>query len=352
MAYSYFSFTEPLNSGIDFYTADANDTIVVVSAEGLVQATATRIALGATAASGSADLSATTTKIILIAIDIQVSGATLTLATERQDGAIVINAISNLTANGTKLAYSASDISGSVSATTSGTKIIHIASNISASASASASMIKTSAAASAMSVESALAVIGAKVISISSTLSATSSMSLVGNISLATIRIQIFPNLTVSAKPIKFSTVTGVDTTTSRTLLILDGKPITDQNRQLEISTIPMFIENRNWAGNSSRYYKNQTSAVKKTFSLSWRFIPNFREKTVDQKHSRDFLRSISLDPDVHTLKIINQDSSGVTPYTETVYNVFVKDFSENLVRRDVPDNTYYFDCSIVLEEA
>jgi hypothetical protein len=197
------------------------------------------------------------------------------------------------------------------------------------------------------------ATISAKTIKYASaSLSGSVNLSTAGKISLATIRIVLLPNTNVSAKFVKFSSVSGVDTSSIRTLLLLDGKPLTNQNRTLNISSMPVFIENRNWAGNSSRYYKNQASADKKSFSINWSFIPNFREKTVDERHSRDYLRKLSLDPDVHELRIINQDSDGVTPYTETVYNVFIKDFSENLIRRDIVDNVYYFDCSIALEEA
>jgi hypothetical protein len=185
----------------------------------------------------------------------------------------------------------------------------------------------------------------------SANLSASVNLSTAGRIALATIKIVLLQNTNISAKFVKFSSVTGVDSTSIRTLLLLDGKPLTNQNRTLNISSMPVFIENRNWAGNSSRYYKNQTTADKKSFNINWTFIPNFRENTVDERHSRDYIRKISLDPDVHQLKIINQDSDGITPYTETVYNVFIKDFSENLIRRDMVDNVYYFDCSIALEE-
>jgi hypothetical protein len=57
------------------------------------------------------------------------------------------------------------------------------------------------------------------------------------------------------------------------------------------------------------------------------------------------------MDPDVHTLTIINQDENGVTPYTEENVMVFVSTFSENLIRRDLVDDVYYFDCSMTLEE-
>ena len=57
------------------------------------------------------------------------------------------------------------------------------------------------------------------------------------------------------------------------------------------------------------------------------------------------------MDADTHTLTIINQDENGLTPYTEETVSVFVSAFSENLIRRDLVDNVYYFDCSMTLEE-
>ena len=75
-------------------------------------------------------------------------------------------------------------------------------------------------------------------------------------------------------------------------------------------------------------------------------------EKTVDTRHGRDYIASVSEDPDVHVLKVINQDQNGLTPYTETSYNVFVRSYSETLIRRDLSDGVYYFDCSLTLEEA
>ena len=75
-------------------------------------------------------------------------------------------------------------------------------------------------------------------------------------------------------------------------------------------------------------------------------------DKTVDTRHGRDYIASISEDPDVHVLKVINQDQNGLTPYTETSYNVFVRSYSETLLRRDLADGVYYFDCNLTLEEA
>lgn len=151
--------------------------------------------------------------------------------------------------------------------------------------------------------------------------------------------------------PIKF-TPGLVDSSSIRTLLMIDDKPITNHNRNIDISLTPIFIENRNWNNKSRRYYKRSASSGKSTFSLSWNFLPNYREKTVDQRYARDYLLELAEDNDIHTLKIINQDEDGVTPYTETTYNVFIKSYSESLIRRDLIDGVYYFDCNLTLEEA
>lgn len=151
--------------------------------------------------------------------------------------------------------------------------------------------------------------------------------------------------------PITFNSL-RVDSGLIRTLLIIDNKPITDHGRLMDESLNFKYVENQNWNNKRFRYYKNQTNAGKKVFNISWKFLPNFREKTVDNKYSRNFLKQISEDSDIHVLKIINQDESGSNAYTETSYNVFVTNYSESLIRRDIVDGVYYFDCSMTLEEA
>ena len=151
--------------------------------------------------------------------------------------------------------------------------------------------------------------------------------------------------------PVRFSP-SFIDYSSIRTFLILDDKPLTNHNREFDVSIAPSFIENKNWHNKKNRYYKRASESGRKTFSLSWRFLPNFMEKTVDTRHGRDYIASVSEDPDVHVLKVINQDQNGLTPYTETSYNVFVRSYSETLIRRDLSDGVYYFDCSLTLEEA
>lgn len=351
MSGSYFSFSEPFNSGIDFYEADSSDVKIVSSGSVDLTVSAIRIAAAASTQSSSADMTVSATKIIHIQAVIEIDGAVLTLATERQDGQVVVSGDVSLTANATKFAYAASSISCSSSLSVDATRIKLGQTSLSIQSDTSVSVTKIAKGNINASASASLSSTALGIKYIASLLTGSVNLSTVGRISLATISIQVLSNNTISVKTVKFSSVSGVDTSSYRTLIIIDGKPITDQSRKLDVSSNPLFIENRNWAGDTSRYFKNSSSASKKTFTLNWDFIPNFREKTVDQKHSRDLLRKISLDPDVHTLKIVNQDSNGITPYTETVYNVLVKDFSENLIRRDIADSTYYFSCSLVLEE-
>jgi hypothetical protein len=84
---------------------------------------------------------------------------------------------------------------------------------------------------------------------------------------------------------------------------------------------------------------------------MSWSWLPNSINYTVDGNSGRDFIKKIAEDPRHHVLKIINMDETGTTPYSETSYNVLVKDYSETLIRRDIPNDVYFWDCSMSLEE-
>jgi hypothetical protein len=347
-----YSFSDPLNSGIDFYQADAADVAIDISISSLLTVSSYQIRFSNITIAANSNAVTNATKIAYASANLSVDGATVIVATERQDGSVIISGDVSLSTSITKIAYSSSSISANSNLSVSGTEILLAQVSIETTSNVQSSVYKIAFANAVIPVNSNTTVSATAIKYVSASLSGSVNLSTAGKISLATIRIVLLPNANVSAKFVKFSSVSGVDTSSIRTLLLLDGKPLTNQNRTLNISSMPVFIENRNWAGNSSRYYKNQASADKKSFSINWSFIPNFREKTVDERHSRDYLRKLSLDPDVHELRIINQDSDGVTPYTETVYNVFIKDFSENLIRRDIVDNVYYFDCSIALEEA
>ena len=209
--------------------------------------------------------------------------------------------------------------------------------------------------------------------------SISSGISILPNVSItsaalivnASSSISITPNVTVSISTVGFFAVISSNiSSSSKTLIssidilrtgliedsgdikpffILDGIPLTEHNRKTSIASQPNYTQNKNWANRSSVYFK--TSTNKKSFSLQWSFAPGKRENTVDLHASRDYIKQIALDPSSHILKIREMDTNGLTSHTETSYNVLVTDFNENLVRRDLNSNEYYWDFSLGLQE-
>jgi hypothetical protein len=121
----------------------------------------------------------------------------------------------------------------------------------------------------------------------------------------------------------------------------------------LQINASPIFIENKNWAGNISRYYKNSSNnaGAKRSYSLNWKYIPGKSQNTIDLREARNYLKDIASDSDAHILTIVNQDENGVTPYTEENVTVFITNYTENLLRRYLQDDVYLYECSMTLEE-
>ncbi|MGA1762719.1 MAG: hypothetical protein ACO397_05950 [Gammaproteobacteria bacterium] len=148
---------------------------------------------------------------------------------------------------------------------------------------------------------------------------------------------------------VKFSPLLIEDTQSIRPFITIDDVPISEHGRTFNESFIYAFIETKNWDSKINRYYKR--SNARRSFSLSWKFLPGEREATADLRFGRNKVKEISQDPDIHTLKIKNIDTDGLTPYSEDEYTVLVKSYSEKLLRRDEINNVYYWDCSLELEE-
>ena len=350
---SWYSFSDPLNSGIDFYQADSNDVAIFLSSSVDLTVSLTKVIPVQSNQSVSAETVTNAIKIAYAAADLSIDGATVTIATERQDGVIVISGEVTVTQVVTKIAYASVNMSVSADMSSIGTKIAKGIVDISSSADASASSSKFAYSLANLTSSTNTSTIATKIQFIGALLSGNVNLSIVGKIVLTTIKINILNNTNINADLIRFSNNITADSSLIRTLLLLDGKPLTNQTRSFDSSLTPIFIENTNWAGDSSRYYKNNAanSSGKRTFNINWSFIPNYSNKTVDNKESRNYIKSVAMDADTHTLTVISQNESGVTPYTEEQVTVFVSSFSENLIRRDLVDNVYYFDCSMTLEE-
>jgi hypothetical protein len=133
-------------------------------------------------------------------------------------------------------------------------------------------------------------------------------------------------------------------------LLLLDGIALTAQNRKFSDSLKTVFVEQKNWNNEKSRYYRRSNSG-KKSFKLSWEWLPSDREYTIDKREARNYIKNISMDPDVHTLTLLSYGDDPEDIFEETNYNIFITSYSEELIRRDLTTGTYFWQCSLDMEE-
>ena len=133
-------------------------------------------------------------------------------------------------------------------------------------------------------------------------------------------------------------------------LLVLDNRALTDQGRKFSDSVEQVFVEKKNWNNSKSRYYKRD-NAGKQTFKLSWDWLPSNRDSTIDKREARDYIKKLAMDPDIHTLKVVTYGADPEDIFAETAYNVFITSYSEDLVRRDLSSEEYFWNCSLELKE-
>ena len=363
MDIGFYSFGESFKSGLDFYTPDSSDVFIQISITSNAEASLTKITFASIAIVSTSDVQVNSHRIVFAQANIICDGATLTLGTRIKLADCQINIQSELSVSSQKISSAAASLSADSNILSSITKI-SIA-NIAIDNSSNIVVVSTKIAKALASITptSNVAVLGTLVKYASATISGNVNLSVVGDIVLITAKINnLFGNTQITVQAIRFSDTFSQlsdgnlilsDPTVIRTLLMLDGIPLTNQNRQFDISVTPIFVENINWQGDASRYYKNTSanSGGKRTFNLQWKFIPNYENKTVDLRASRNYINKKSKDADVHTLTILKQDETGTTPYTEENVDVLITNYSENLIRRDLVDDVYYFDCSMSLEE-
>ena len=351
MSYYNNNITGNLKSGIDFFGVSFPQIVISLSG----------------------DLSASTSVTALrpIAVSINITSNLLISGTEFQYERVDINAYSNVSVDGTRIALAVSGISISSSVNVSSLKTTLASAGMTSDTSVTTSAIGILKATSAVSGNLSTTVTSEAIrkvtVSIDPTLTASgaatevigAAISINGMLTTVSafkeinfLRVSInalVPSLLVNL--IRFKANGSIDTSNYQTLFVIDGSPLTNQGRTFSSDLSQVIVENKNWNNEKSRHYKRSGSAGRKTFTLAWTYLPNSRQDTVDRRHARDFLKGIANDPDVHTLKMINDDSDNTTPYTETQYQVFIKDYSETLLRRDLINGVYYWDCNMTLEE-
>jgi len=351
MSGNIYHITEDLKVGIDFFGIS--------------------VAQSALSLSGDLSTSVSATRIQTAAVSIALTSDLLISGTEYQYLSVNINANASVTTVSTKIAFTSSAPSFDLSTSPSSMKIAKAETSISSTASVSASAIEILKAESVTSGDLSTTVVGKAIKKAATSINASLTSSAIAteivkavvsiNGMLTTVSVGtefVFAQATINTSTlslfvnlIRFRANGSIDTSNYQTLFIIDDSPLTNQGRTFSSGLSQVVVENKNWNNKKSRYYKRSNSSGRKTFTLAWTYLPNSRQDTVDRRHARDFLKGVASDPDVHTLKMINDDSDDTTPYTETQYQVFIKDYSETLLRRDLINGVYYWDCNMTLEE-
>lgn len=130
--------------------------------------------------------------------------------------------------------------------------------------------------------------------------------------------------------------------TSLNNLISINGTAITEHNRKTiineEISGVSKDLLN----GNIKKYAQRN----KKSFNISFNFLPNSTDATIDGKAGRDFLKSISQTRGTITLSIKLNPNDSIKNYT-----CFVSSYSETLMRRDISNAWSFYDISLQLDE-
>lgn len=343
--------TENLKLGIDFFGISVAQTGIALSGDLSASASGTRIRSIAVSINLTSDLLISGTEYQYLSVNINANASVTTIGTKTGFTASAISIDSSANISSFEVALASAVMTSDTSITVSAIEILKVASTVSGDL--STTVVGQTIKKAATSINASLTASGVvtEIVKAAVSINGMITTVIVGKkINFATASISaLIPSLFVNM--IRFKANGSIDTSNYQTLFVIDGSPLTNQGRTFSSDQSQVIIENKNWNNQKSRYYKRSGSAGRKTFTLAWTFLPNSRQDTIDRRHARDFLKGIANDPDVHTLKMINDDSNNTTPYTETQYQVFIKDYSETLLRRDLINGVYYWDCNMTLEE-
>jgi len=125
-------------------------------------------------------------------------------------------------------------------------------------------------------------------------------------------------------------------------LLTINNTEITAHNRKLgideEISANDIDLA----SGHKRRFYTKN----KKRFNLTWSYLPNLANKTVDNRAARDFLFSIANISNYVSFSIELEPAGGFVNY-----DCYLESYNESLLRRDLTTGCIYYDVSMTLTE-
>lgn len=131
---------------------------------------------------------------------------------------------------------------------------------------------------------------------------------------------------------------------TITSFLSLNGQELTEQGRTISDSIVLNASDIELDEGMRKRYVKDS----KRKFSFKWEYLPSLQAHTIDNRKARDYIKNLALTTRTKILMLIKLDP--LKP-AESIY-VFVEDYSEDLIRRDITTGCDYYSVSLSVEEA
>jgi hypothetical protein len=131
---------------------------------------------------------------------------------------------------------------------------------------------------------------------------------------------------------------------TITSFLSLNGQELTEQGRTISDSIVLNASDIELDEGMRKRYVKDS----KRKFSLRWEYLPSLQAHTIDNRKARDYIKNLALTTRAKIPMLIKLDP--LKP-AESIY-VFVEDYSEDLIRRDITTGCDYYSVSLSVEEA
>ena len=125
-------------------------------------------------------------------------------------------------------------------------------------------------------------------------------------------------------------------------LVVINGEEITEHGRLFSSSMATSASNVELLNGNKKRFIKN----AKNVYTLSFQYLPDHPERTIDGRKARNYLLSVAKTSSSASLSIILDPAE---PSYNTV--VYVESYSETLVRRDIPNQCAYYNVEISLKE-
>ena len=126
--------------------------------------------------------------------------------------------------------------------------------------------------------------------------------------------------------------------------LSLNGQELTEQGRTISDSIVLNASDVELDEGMRKRYVKDS----KRKFSFKWEWLPSLDAHTIDNRKARDYIKDLALTTRVKIPMLIKLDPLKTA---ESIY-VYIEDYSEDLVRRDITTGCDYYSVSLSVEEA